>query len=264
MACGSLILYIAYFMVFYFSGTGNSRWVAEQLSTALTGELVSIADVDASEQLFVLRPDEKVGFVFPVYSWGPPPIVLRLIASVQFSRNPGYLYFVCTCGDDTGMTARIFCQAVRKRGWKCQAGFSVMMPNTYVCLPGFDIDWQDVIEAKCSQAIDRMAEITRLIGEGKERMDCFAGRFPWIKSYLIRPLFNRFWALPKRFWVEDTCISCGKCKLVCPLHNISMVEGKPVWGENCAMCLACYHHCPKHAIAYGKYTCGKGQYIFKG
>lgn len=77
---------------------------------------------------------------------GAPSIVLQLIASVQFSEKPAYLYFVCTCGDDTGKTAEIFCKAVGRRGWKCQAGFSVIMPNTYVCLPGFDIDWRDVAE----------------------------------------------------------------------------------------------------------------------
>lgn len=72
--CGSLISSIAYVMIFYFSGTGNSRWVAEQLSTAGAEELVAIADVYASDRRFVLRPDEKVGFVFPVYSWGPLPL----------------------------------------------------------------------------------------------------------------------------------------------------------------------------------------------
>lgn len=247
-------------MIFYFSGTGNSRWVAEQLATALSETLVSIADVCASGSQPVFPADRKIGFVFPVYSWGPPPVVLRLIASMQFTGKPSYMYFVCTCGDDTGMTADIFCQEVRRCGWECQSGFSVVMPNTYVCLPGFDIDWSDVAETKCSLAVDRVEEISRLVREEVQRMDCLAGRFPRVKSYLIRPLFNRFWTSPKRFHVEESCISCGKCTQVCPLHNIRLIEGKPVWGGECAMCLACYHHCPKHAVAYGKYTRGKGQY----
>lgn len=250
-------------MIFYFSGTGNSRWVAKQLAEAFSEELVPVADACVSGRMFSIGPDEKVGFVFPVYSWGPPSVVLKLLASVAFSRVPSYLYFVCTCGDDTGKTAEIFCKAVRRRGWECRAGFSVFMPNTYVCLPAFDIDWSDVAEAKCSQAVDRMAEIIPLIQRRVRRMDCFAGKFPAIKSYVIRPLFNRFWASPKRFHAEDACISCGKCVQVCPLHNIRLLDGKPVWGENCTMCLACYHHCPKHVVAYGKYTREKGQYTFR-
>ena len=249
-------------MIFYFSGTGNSRWVAEQLATAFSETLVSIADVYSSDRVFTLAPRERLCFVFPVYSWGPPPVVLRLVASIRLTEKPAYLYFVCTCGDDTGMTADIFCEAVRKRGWECQAGFSVVMPNTYVCLPGFDIDWRDIAETKCSLAEERVAEIVRLVGENVRRIDCLAGRFPRVKSYLIRPLFNRFWTSPEHFRVEDSCVSCGKCVQVCPLHNIQLVEGKPVWGKECASCLACYHHCPRHAVAYGKYTRGKGQYTF--
>lgn len=249
-------------MIFYFSGTGNSRWVAEQLATASSEELVSIADVYISGKRPVFSVGEKVGFVFPVYSWGPPSIVLHLIDTIQFIEKPVYLYFVCTCGDDTGKTAQIFCRAVHRRGWECQAGFSVVMPNTYVCLPGFDVDSGEVAGAKCNRAVRRIAEISRLVGEGVKRMDCFPGSFPAVKSYLIRPLFNRFWVSSQRFGAEDTCISCGKCVQVCPLHNIRLVDGKPVWGKECTSCLACYHHCPRHAVTYGKYTKGKGQYTF--
>ena len=39
-------------------------------------------------------------------------------------------------------------------------------------------------------------------------------------------------------------------------------NAKPVWGDNCAMCLSCYHHCPKHAVEYGRQTMMKGQYLF--
>lgn len=232
--CGSLISSIAYVMIFYFSGTGNSRWVAEQLSTAGAEELVAIADVYASDRRFVLRPDEKVGFVFPVYSWGPPSIVLQLIASVQFSEKPAYLYFVCTCGDDTGKTAEIFCKAVGRRGWKCQAGFSVIMPNTYVCLPGFDIDWRDVAETKCQEAEVRVAEIARLVAERVQRMDCYPGRFPALKSYLLRPLFNRFWSSPRRSaWKTPVSLAAGVSRCVlCTTSGwltVNRYGGRSVW-----------------------------------
>ena len=36
--------------------------------------------------------------------------------------------------------AQIFSSAVTRKGWQCVAGYSVTMPNTYVSLPGFDVD----------------------------------------------------------------------------------------------------------------------------
>lgn len=121
-------------MIFYFSGTGNSLWVARQLQESLQEPLYKLVDVLSSDQVYALGEEERLGFVFPVYSWGPPEVVLEMISRLRLSREPSFLYFVCTCGDDAGKTAEVFCKAVERRGWTCQAGYSVFMPNTYVCL----------------------------------------------------------------------------------------------------------------------------------
>lgn len=94
-------------MIFYFSGTGNSAWVARQLAEGQNEELLSIAMEIDRNKAYKLKEGEKVGFVFPVYAWGPPKIVLRFIHQLKLDK-PGYLFFVCTCGDDTGRTAQIF------------------------------------------------------------------------------------------------------------------------------------------------------------
>ncbi|WP_336536149.1 EFR1 family ferrodoxin, partial [Bacteroides acidifaciens] len=71
-------------MIFYFSGTGNSKWIANQLSKVQKEDLVFIPDAlrDGTSE-FCLREDEKVGFVFPIYSWAPPAIVLRFIQKLS-------------------------------------------------------------------------------------------------------------------------------------------------------------------------------------
>ena len=82
-------------MIFYFSGTGNSAWVARQLAEGQNEELFSIAvEIDKNKE-YKLREGEKVGFVFPVYAWGPPEIVLRFIRRLKMTK-PEYLFFVCT------------------------------------------------------------------------------------------------------------------------------------------------------------------------
>ena len=56
-------------MIFYFTGTGNSLWVAKALSEALGEQLVSIADELHKEKdgwVYPVRPDEKILFVYPV------------------------------------------------------------------------------------------------------------------------------------------------------------------------------------------------------
>lgn len=86
------------------------------------------------------------------------------------------------------------------------------------------------------------------------------GRFARLKTSVIYPSFKHNGVKPQRFVVSDACTGCGICMRTCPMYNISMKDGKPLWGNNCAMCLACYHRCPAHAVMYGHTTRHKGQY----
>lgn len=249
-------------MITFFSGTGNSKAVADLLAKQLNDSVVPVMEALSLKREYFIRENESLGFVFPVYSWGPPEVVLRLVNELKVTIKPSYVYFVCTCGDDTGKTADIFCDAVQKRGWKCNAGFSVTMPNTYVCLPGFDVDSEDVQKNKIAHAVVRVTDLVTRIKTREEGFDCHEGGMPRLKSYGIRPLFNKLLVDAKRFEVTGACISCGKCIRACPTRNIKWRDGRPSWGSDCTMCLSCYHHCPKHAIEYGSQTKNKGQYTY--
>lgn len=56
-------------MIFYFSGTGNSQAVANEIGSYQNERLVSIAQAMKLEQLtYSLESEEKVIFVFPIYA----------------------------------------------------------------------------------------------------------------------------------------------------------------------------------------------------
>lgn len=246
-------------MIFYFSGAGNSAWVAEKLAAMLDDTLISIADY--SDEAFEVKPHERIGFVFPVYSWAPPAIVIKFIKRVKIS-TPEYLYFVCTCGDDAGKTGEVFAKAVKARGWHCDAGYSVIMPNTYVALPGFDIDDEELQRRKVENAKERVRYIADNLKQNikMESYDCHIGSIPCFKTYVISPLFNKYQINPEPFHSTEACTSCRRCEKSCPVHNIKIEEGRPIWGKRCTQCLACFHICPVNAIHYGKNTEGKKQY----
>jgi len=248
-------------MIFYFSGVGNSAWVARKLAEKLQDKVLPIAEEIRTEMEYDLSPDERVGFVFPVYGWEPPKIVMDFVRRMTLKQAPSFLYFVCTCGDDTGKTADVFMSALRAKGWSCHASYSVLMPDTYVCLPGFDIDGEEELKRKTQNAAARVDfmgdELSRRVVMDKH--GCFEGAFPKVKTYVLGGLFRAFLISPKPFHATDACVACGLCEKRCPVHNIKVGE-KPQWGDDCTMCLACYHACPQHAIHYGNRTKNKGQY----
>jgi len=255
-------------MIFYYSGTGNSAYAAKEISR-MTGDKSGAAYIpQAMRHTHIdISAEEGLGFVFPIYSWGVPPIVLEFIgklpARVFESR---YLWAVCTCGDEAGAAMRKFAKAVKRAGGRePDLMMSLIMPNNYVLLPGFNVDTEEVANRKLSEAPYRLRAISELILKKEPCVrDVHEGSMPAIRS-LAYPLFKRWGVNPRRWRVGDGCVACGKCGRICPVGNITYgSEGRPVWGKNCLSCCACYHVCPRQAISYGNFTKGKGQYLFPG
>ena len=89
-------------MVYYFSGSGNTRYVARQLSEQIGEDLRFIPETDAISEKFAGR---SLGFLFPIYSWGVPPIVTDFIRNLpedmikEIKDKSLPVWMVCTCGD---------------------------------------------------------------------------------------------------------------------------------------------------------------------
>ena len=242
-------------MIVYFSGTGNSRAVAELLGHTLGEKIEFISPaLDRTDE-------ERVIWVCPIYSWGLPPVVVEAINGAKCHSHSKH-YLVATHGDDLGNAHRRWRRIIEAKGHDAVAAYSVTMPNTYVSLPFFDVDSADVEKAKLAAMPGRVAEIAVRI-EAEERVDdVVRGAFPGLKSAVIYPVFKRYALSAKSFTVNDSCISCGICARGCPTHNITQTDGHPSWSDNCAGCLGCYHICPTHAINRGSATRHKGQYHY--
>lgn len=209
--------------------------------------------------------DEPIGIMFPIYCWGVPPVVTEFIGrflSGSISRQQ-YVWAVCTCGDEAGVAMKRLDSTLKKaRGRGADALWSVIMPNTYVMLPGFDVDSVEVEKAKLARAPERLEEIAAGIRRRATGVyDVTQGSLPGLRSAVF-PIFKK-WGVNTKWWhVSEACIGCGKCAQVCPAHNITMRDTRPEWGKNCFSCCACFHCCPVKAISYSSFTKNKSQYHF--
>ena len=207
------------------------------------------------------------GMVFPVYAWGIPKVVKEYIEKHREEiKSAQYVYAVMTCGDDIGYADKILNKTIGK---EVDAVFSVHMPNTYVCLPFMDTDPKDVEATKLEMAEPRIAMIVDKIRRREEGDYLSKGTAPWLLTHVIGEYFNRRMVNDRKFEViTQQCIHCGKCASVCPVGNISNhgIDNSfsPRWNHDnsCTGCLACYHHCPRHAILFGNITRKRGQYFF--
>ena len=239
-------------MIGYFSGTGNSRWVAQRLGELIGDKVFSITSVDSPDisHFSVL--------VFPIYAWGAPKWVKKVLENAVLPKK---IDVILTCGDDIGMTDFTLRRLLLHRNCILRSCHSIQMPNSYVALPGFDVDSYEVVQQKKTNAEIRIQIIAERLKKSQEIVDVVRGSIPRIKSYVLRPLFNKFLTGDKRFKVDESlCIHCNKCVKICPVQNIKMnAQNVPEWQHHCADCSACFHICPSHAINHNSFTKKKGQ-----
>ena len=261
-------------MILTYSGTGNSFYVAELLQTFI-GVDIPVLKLEG-EILISSRPkirtkvEDKgtVVWIMPVYSWGVPPIMVNFIKNVELNAPNARHHLIMTCGDDIGKADYQWKKLISERGWITGNVWTIQMPNTYTLMKGFDVDNESLEIEKLSKAYSMVESIAKQINGNLYFGEILRGSFPTVKSKIIYPWFVRFEMSPKPFYATDKCISCGLCEEKCPTLNIKMIpendlSARPKWGDRCALCLRCFHHCPANAIQYGKATKNKGQYKIK-
>ena len=291
-------------MIFYFSGTGNTKWAASKLASATHEDLISIAPNmradDSSHTLaepFILKENERLGFVFPVHGWRVPKLVREFIgkmkvqreepdaernsasaeskASSASARNQPFAFCVCTAGDSIGLTIENLNEVISQNPslqalgiTKVSSSYSLIMPESYVGLPFMDVDPKEKEIRKKSKSAQELAVICEEIFDRKEGVNRLVkGPIPWFFTKVVGGFFENVLITDKRFHVEkDKCVKCGICANVCPVGDIKGGHGEyPEWlhHKDCLTCFTCYHHCPHHAIEFGNQTQKKGQYYFK-
>ena len=247
--------------IYYFSGTGNSLVVARDIAEKTNGKLISIPSVMKEESV---KPEADVlGIVFPVYyatnDCGIPLIVGRFVRKLE-NLGSKYIFAVCTCGYMPGTTIENLRGAIESRGGKLAAGFTVRMSSKNLAERK-----QQKMLVKRKKTLEAICEYVNARREGK-----FETR-GLLRKILLAPLralekpifmyrykklsntsknsFSELIPLADRsFRTNENCNGCGICARVCPVNNIKMVDGKPVWQHHCETCYGCYGWCPKNAI----------------
>ncbi|MDO5843948.1 MAG: EFR1 family ferrodoxin [Methanocorpusculum sp.] len=242
-------------MIYYFSGTGNSKWIALEIAKGISDEAVSIPDaIKNNSEPKTIKSGETFGIIFPVYAWDTPKIVKEFISKIKI-EDGAFVFAVCTCGGECGNLFKSLAKII-----KLNSGYSILMPNNYIVLGGAYSE--DEIKSRIANAKEFIAKICASVSSKKSEFVFHKGGFAWIKTALISLMFNKFTS-DRKFFAENSCSGCGLCSRLCPVENINLENEMPVWNHKCIQCMACIQHCPKEAIQYGKGTKDKVRYFFR-
>lgn len=244
-------------MILYFSGTGNSAYVANYIGKQINDEVINLFDNLRNHDYSLMTSARPWIFVVPTYAWQIPHIVRDWILNTEFAGNEK-VYFVMTCGDEIGNAGYYAEKVCGKKNLSYMGCAEIVMPENYIAM--YDAPDRKTAELIIKRAERSILETADLIKKGTRIQDKKISLKGKIKSGLVNAVFYQYIVSAKKFYALDHCISCGHCEMVCPLENIKMINGKPSWSKNCTHCMACICTCPKEAIEYGKVSQGKPRY----
>ncbi|MCI7741757.1 MAG: EFR1 family ferrodoxin [Clostridiales bacterium] len=247
-------------MILYFTGTGNSRYIAHRIADALGDGLLSMNDRIKAGDTSPIEVNERLIIVTPTYAWRIPRIVRDWLTKTEF---PGAkrAWFVMNCGSEIGNAAKYNRTLCQEKQLSYMGTAQIIMPENYIAM--FDAPRAEEARQIVDRAESDIDRAATAIAENQAFPPPRDNLYDRFMSGPVNPIFYAFCVKAKAFTVSDACIGCGKCAALCPTNNITIQNGKPVWGGDCTHCMACICYCPAEAIEYGKKSLGKPRYHFE-
>ena len=247
-------------MILYFSGTGNSKYVAKRTADALGDEILNLNDRIKASDTSSVETDERLIIVTPTYAWRIPRVVRDWLRKTEL-RGAKQVWFVMTCGSEIGNADKYNRELCAEKAISCMGTAQIVMPENYIAM--FSAPQADEARQIVAQAEPRIDRAIAAIQANQLFAPTRNNLYDRLMSGPVNPVFYKCFVKADAFTVSDACIGCGQCAKRCPMNNVTLKDGKPSWGKNCTHCMACICYCPVSAIEYGKKSVGQPRYHFE-
>lgn len=232
-------------MILYFSGTGNTKYLAEHLAKILNDKLYNL---ECFNEEIRDNQDKNLIIMSPVYAWGLPRIVVDFLSKLPILKNIN-IYFLLTMGENYGNIEAKIKKIIANKSANYKGLFGFIMPNNYFVGAKIDpIDKQvNIIRNSCLELQNIANDIilgNSIFDDKKKRGGIFLRLF----SNTINYFFSKYGNKIHKFSVSNECIRCLECVKKCPVKNIELKNDEITFNNRCISCLRCVSICPKNAI----------------
>lgn len=246
-------------IIYYFSGTGNSKNVASWLHEVATqmGIACRVFNIAAMERQFDNYPaNALIIIVSPVHGFNYPPLVLNFIA--RFPKGHNRVFLMCTRAGMrigkynlpglSGLTFYLSSLILMLKGYKIKGMIPVDLPSNWVSIhPGLNRPTVDFLYQRNHTKIKTLAP--RILSE----KGVWKGLRDIVQDTLVMPISLGYYFIgrflfAKSFYASRDCNDCDLCLQACPAKAIIKVNNRPFWTFRCESCMKCITNCPKKAI----------------
>ena len=249
-------------MVLFFSATGNTEFVARRCADLLGDECVDLLPRIKAGDFSEIHSEKPFIICTPIYVCEIPRFLRRFLKKISLTGNRN-AYFIFTSGGYSGIAEAQAGPLCHRMKLRYMGGSNIVMPQNYIATKLYEMPSEDQIRETLESAVEKIPHTVETIRTGGKLKHRHIFLIEFLAIIPVAPFWSKFVMTAKRFYAKDSCVGCGKCSSVCPLNNISISNGKPVWGKSCTHCMACIENCPKDSIEYGKISEGKLRYNFR-
>lgn len=234
-------------IIYYFSGTGNNLAIANRLANEL-GEATVLPICTLLKTKIVPKEYEWVGFTVPCYFSHVPPYVEECMRNVIYT-NKQKIFLIVGCAGNRGLAIQDMRKHVHNSKKEVNLEYMIMLPGNSILSYGAFPMWFQKLLTK--QSYGKIHKIALDIKNGRKRNSLGSGIFYHAKyEEEIQKSIAKNATIGKQYKVSDKCTTCGACIKICPVGNISMTNGKVIFGDSCNRCMGCIQWCQNHAIDY--------------
>jgi ferredoxin len=233
-------------LMLYFSGTGNSKYIAEAFSRHMEAKCHSIEEqLDFAK---MIASEETIAFCYPIFGSRVPRIMREFVARhIESLKNKKVVIF-CTQMMFSGDGARVFTDMFPHGYVEVIYAEHFFMPNNVNNLFFLPLASKKRTEKYIKASDKKMQKVCQNISAGivKKRGFNIMSR----GLGLIQGVFVPSWEKKLRGTVsiDNDCTKCGLCLDICPMQNFERQDEKIVPKNNCTLCYRCINKCPQKAI----------------
>ena len=183
-------------MVLYFSGTGNSKYIAKRIAEAIQENAVDLNMKIKENDTSPLQTGRDVIIVTPTYAWRIPRIVSEWIDKTEFIGGKR-IWFVMNCGSEIGNAANYNRELSEQKKFQYMGTAQILMPENYIAMfdaPKAEEAWKIVTKAE-----PVIKKIIAYIKAGKEFCPPRNNLYDRFMSGPVNPIFYKFFVKANAF-----------------------------------------------------------------
>ncbi|MEF9934071.1 MAG: EFR1 family ferrodoxin [Clostridium sp.] len=237
--------------IVYFSGTGNTEFVARLFKDKFKENEVEIKNINIIKKKNITDDYDFLILAAPVYVDLFPRYFIDYLVNKLPEGNNRSAIIISTPGGNSSVAIREVREILQGKSYKVAIEAEVLMPNNFFLAKGFKKPTKEEVNLKKEGAKDHVDRIVNgFLNNVNTLVDCSK-----VREIAARPIHNIFtkkyktWAKKNLTVDMDKCVMCSKCSKNCPTKNITVAD-EFIFREDCIGCLKCVHTCPVNAFLY--------------